>query len=80
MAGGGAAAGGRGGGGLLPQHPGVCTQRGVSTQLPVPHQIFVAEMAEAEHRGLLLGLTVPVMAVGVLAVYGLGGWGVETPL
>ena len=71
MAGGGAAAGGRGGGGLLPQHPGVCTQRGVS-QLPAPHQIFVAEIAEAEHRGLLLGLTVPVMAVGVLVVYGLG--------
>ena len=37
-----------------------------------PHQIFVAEIAEAEHRGLLLGLTVPVMAVGVLVVYGLG--------
>ena len=47
----------------------------------LPHrQIFVAEIAEAEHRGLLLGLTVPVMAVGVLAVYGLGGWEVETPL
>ena len=45
-----------------------------------PHQIFVAEIAEAQHRGLLLGLTVPVMAVGVLAVYGLGGWEVETPL
>ena len=58
----------------------VCTQLGVSIQLPVPHQIFVAEIAEAEHRGLLLGLTVPVMAVGVLAVYGLGEWGVETPL
>ena len=54
--------------------------RSIYTQLPAPHQIFVAEIAEAEHRGLLLGLTVPVMAVGVLAVYGLGGWGVETPL
>ena len=32
----------------------------------------MAEIAEAEHRGLLLGLTVPVMAVGVLVVYGLG--------
>ena len=42
---------------------------------PPPRQIFVAEIAEAEHRGLLLGLTVPVMAAGVLAVYGLGGSG-----
>ena len=45
-----------------------------------PRQIFVAEIAEAEHRGLLLGLTVPVMAAGVLAVYGLGGSEVEIPL
>ena len=35
VAGGGAAAGGRGGGGLLPQHPGVSTQVGVSL-LPAP--------------------------------------------
>ena len=53
---------------------GVCTQLGVSL-LPAPRQIFVAEIAEAELRGLLLGLTVPVMAAGVLAVYGLGGSG-----
>ena len=34
--------------------------------------IFVAEMCEARHRGVLLGLTIPIMGLGVLAVYTMG--------
>ena len=34
--------------------------------------IFVAEMSEACHRGVLLGLTIPIMGLGVLAVYTMG--------
>ena len=34
--------------------------------------IFVAEMCEACHRGVLLGLTIPIMGLGVLAVYTMG--------
>ena len=35
-------------------------------------QIFVGEISMNEHRGILLGLTMPVMGVGVLLVYALG--------
>ena len=34
--------------------------------------IFVAEMSEARLRGVLLGLTIPIMGLGVLAVYIIG--------
>ena len=34
--------------------------------------IFVAEISEACHRGVLLGLTIPIMGLGVLAVYIMG--------
>ena len=34
--------------------------------------IFVAEISEARHRGVLLGLTIPIMGLGVLAVYIMG--------
>ena len=34
--------------------------------------IYVAEISEICHRGILLGLTVPIMGLGVLAVYAMG--------
>ena len=36
--------------------------------------IYVAEISEICHRGILLGLTVPIMGLGVLAVYAMGGF------
>lgn len=37
-------------------------------------QIYVAEISQPQHRGWLAGLTVPVMAIGVLTMYLLGSW------
>ena len=35
-------------------------------------QIFVGEISYPHLRGVLLGLTIPIMAIGVLTVYALG--------
>jgi len=37
-------------------------------------QIFVGEISQAKHRGWLSGLTVPIMATGVLLMYTIGSW------
>ena len=35
-------------------------------------QIYVAEISQSQHRALMLGVTGPVMGLGLLTVYGLG--------
>ena len=35
-------------------------------------QIFVAEIAQPQHRGWLSGLTIPITAMGVLTMYVVG--------
>lgn len=37
-------------------------------------QIYVGEITQPEHRGWLSGLTVPIMAIGVLTMYVVGSW------
>ena len=37
-------------------------------------QIYVGEITQPQHRGWLLGLTVPIMAIGVLTMYVVGSW------
>jgi len=37
-------------------------------------QIYVAELSQPQHRGWLSGLTVPIMAIGVLTMYLVGSW------
>jgi len=37
-------------------------------------QIYVAEISQPQHRGWLSGLTVPIMAIGVLSMYLIGSW------
>jgi len=37
-------------------------------------QIYVGEITQPQHRGWLSGLTVPIMAIGVLTMYVVGSW------
>jgi len=37
-------------------------------------QIYVAELSQPQHRGWLSGLTMPIMAIGVLTMYLVGSW------